>query len=462
MRSFLRYFSSVKETTQFRFESCRVENKSYIRLLGPDSIKFLNGLVTSKLQPNFVKKNLTTISTKEQEKNNTLSSLNFSKYNWGIYKECTRLEDHISRFGTYTGFLNMKGKLLTDSIIYPYPFTLKSIQDKKFPEYLMEFDSHIAQKMERTLDNHKLLSKVKFKHVQNEELRTWDAYITMPEEYQLLENLLNPMQEMKDGEQALHFANFFASMFFQGNEHKLKAVYFDTRLIDDMYEGKIKPMFRIVTDNSVSDINDIFNCTAFGENPFEKANISATEIQKERFKFGLFDGNHEYIPETLLALEANFDYFEDSINSDKGCYVGQELTARTFATGVLKKRCVGITIDEPQKLADWDHSKYLSIFSKLELQVQNQDTQAAINPFGSLSKPVKKRTRPAGQLINYNGNIGVAVVRKDYIYHALKHHHDIDAYVELPNKETVACSIKLEWLDRFLEETEAEEVEQEQ
>ncbi|CDO93745.1 unnamed protein product [Kluyveromyces dobzhanskii CBS 2104] len=430
-----------------------------MRLLGPDSIKFLNGLITSKLQPNFVKKNLTTLSTNEREKDKQLALLDFTKNNWGIYKECNYMEDHISRFGTYTGFLNMKGKLLTDSIIYPFPFVVSNVEDKKFPEYLIEFDTHLIDRMERTFKNHKLLSKVKFKHIENSELRTWDTCITMPEEFQLLENLLNPMQKMKDGEQALHFAKFFASLFFQGNEDKLKAVYFDTRLIGDMYEGKMEPMFRVVTDNSVDNINDIFNCTAFDGNSFEKGTTTTNEIQQKRFKLGLFDGNSEYIPETLLALEANFDYFEDTVNSDKGCYVGQELTARTFATGVLKKRCVGISIDEPSKLQGWDRSKYLNIISKLEVQVQNQDALTVPNPFGSSSKPVKKRTRPAGQLINYNGNVGIAVVRKEYIYHALKHNHDIDAYIELPNKETVSCSIKLEWLDRFREEPEEEQEE---
>lgn len=270
----------------------------------------------------------------------------------------------------------------------------------------------------------------------------------------MVENLTNPMEEMKDGDQALYFSKFFASLFFQGNEDKLKAVYFDTRLLADMLEGNIKPLFRIITDNSVGDIADIFNCTAFEGHVFEKQALSADVIQMQRFKYGLFDGTHEFLPETLLPLEANFDYFEDTISSDKGCYVGQELTARTFATGVLKKRCVGVTITDPQKLSVWDRSKYLSIYSKLELEAQKQDSEQVqvANPFGNSAKPTKKRTRPAGQLINYNGKVGVAVFRKEYIYHALAHGHNIEAYIQLPNKESVECCLELQWLDRFREE----------
>lgn len=451
MQCIRRYFSSLNPNQLFRFESCQLKNKSYIKIIGPDSVKFLNGLITSKLQPNFVKKNLTTLSLDEPQRDEEISSLDFSKYNWGIYKECSSMKNHISRFGTYTGFLNMKGKLLTDSIIYPYPFTIGSIKDKKFPEYILEFDSHIASRMEKSLINHKLLSKVKIKPLSSEQLKTWDTFIIMPEEYELLDNLLSPMMEMKDGEQALSFAKFFSSMFFQGNEDKIKAVYFDTRLINELYEGRLKPMFRIVTDSSVDDINDIFNCTAFENKSFATLKVNPVEIQRDRFKFGLLDGCHEYIPESLLPLEVNFDYFEDTINSDKGCYVGQELTARTFATGVLKKRTVGIEVKEHEKLAIWDRSKYLNIFSKLELEASKQESAAAPNPFGSSTKPIKKRTRPAGQLINISADIGLAVFRKEYIYHALQHKHDIDAYIELPNNESVPCSIKLEWLDRFRE-----------
>lgn len=458
--SILRRFSSVSSGSKFKFLWCESTHKSYIKVTGPDSIKFLNGLVTSKLQPTFVKKNLTTITEKDQGSTSIpLQNLDLTRNNWGLFKECNSMATHISRFATYTGFLNSKGKLLTDSIIYPYPFILNDIKDHKFPIYLLEFDSNVLSRMQKVLDNHKILSKVKLKQIDLGKLKTWDICIDMPSEYHLVENLVTPMEQMQDSDQALYFAKFFASTFFQGNEDKLLGVYFDTRLLDDIINGKIKPMFRVVTDNTVSNISEIFNCTTFDGGNFEISEISHEELQRDRFKFGLFDGYDELLPNTILPLEANFDFFEDTISSDKGCYVGQELTARTFATGVLKKRCVGITIDDSEKLSQWDHSKYLNIFSKLELDIEkeNKAAEGFVNPFSNSTKPIKKRTRPAGQLINNQGDIGIAVFRKEYVHHALSHRHDIDGYIELPSGEKLSCKMKLEWLDRFRQEDEAKE-----
>lgn len=42
--------------------------------------------------------------------------------------------------------------------------------------------------------------------------------------------------------------------------------------------------------------------------------------------------------ENALPLEINAEFRENTISFDKGCYLGQELTARTFHTGKIRKR----------------------------------------------------------------------------------------------------------------------------
>lgn len=44
-----------------------------------------------------------------------------------------------------------------------------------------------------------------------------------------------------------------------------------------------------------------------------------------------------------LPLEANLELM-NGVDYKKGCYVGQELTARTFFKGVVRKRGVGIRL----------------------------------------------------------------------------------------------------------------------
>jgi folate-binding protein YgfZ len=47
-----------------------------------------------------------------------------------------------------------------------------------------------------------------------------------------------------------------------------------------------------------------------------------------------------------VLLEAGFDELS-GVSWSKGCYMGQELTARTKYRGLIKKRLVGVAVDGP-------------------------------------------------------------------------------------------------------------------
>ncbi|WAQ87698.1 hypothetical protein PtA15_8A604 [Puccinia triticina] len=66
---------------------------------------------------------------------------------------------------------------------------------------------------------------------------------------------------------------------------------------------------------------------------------------------------HASLPHSLsppypvtLPFEANLDYHH-GVDFRKGCYVGQELTARTYHTGVIRKRMVPVTIRKDRRPA---------------------------------------------------------------------------------------------------------------
>jgi folate-binding protein YgfZ len=63
-----------------------------------------------------------------------------------------------------------------------------------------------------------------------------------------------------------------------------------------------------------------------------------------RLGLGLPDGPPDLEPEKTLLLEAGFDEL-GGVDWKKGCYMGQELTARTKYRGLVKRRLVPVTLD---------------------------------------------------------------------------------------------------------------------
>lgn len=62
-----------------------------------------------------------------------------------------------------------------------------------------------------------------------------------------------------------------------------------------------------------------------------------------RYKHGLSEGATDHLTGTSFPLESNGDYL-NAISFLKGCYVGQELTARTYHTGVTRKRIMPVSL----------------------------------------------------------------------------------------------------------------------
>jgi folate-binding protein YgfZ len=63
-----------------------------------------------------------------------------------------------------------------------------------------------------------------------------------------------------------------------------------------------------------------------------------------RLSLGIPDGSRDLVPEKSILLEAGFDEL-NGVDWQKGCYVGQELTARTKYRGLIRKRLMPVEID---------------------------------------------------------------------------------------------------------------------
>lgn len=69
---------------------------------------------------------------------------------------------------------------------------------------------------------------------------------------------------------------------------------------------------------------------------------SAEDYDQWRLGLGLPDGSRDLAPEKATLMESGFDELH-GIDWGKGCYIGQELTARMKYRGLVKKRLVPIT-----------------------------------------------------------------------------------------------------------------------
>ncbi|MGQ9369718.1 CAF17-like 4Fe-4S cluster assembly/insertion protein YgfZ [Azospirillum sp. ST 5-10] len=65
-----------------------------------------------------------------------------------------------------------------------------------------------------------------------------------------------------------------------------------------------------------------------------------------RLELGIPDGSRDLEVERAIPLENNLDALH-AISWDKGCYMGQELTARTRYRALIKKRLMPVTVDGP-------------------------------------------------------------------------------------------------------------------
>jgi len=74
-------------------------------------------------------------------------------------------------------------------------------------------------------------------------------------------------------------------------------------------------------------------------------NASAGDYAAHRIALGLPDGPPDLEADKTLLLEAGFDEL-GGVAWDKGCYMGQELTARTKYRGLVKRRLVPVTLRE--------------------------------------------------------------------------------------------------------------------
>ncbi|ONG44474.1 folate-binding protein YgfZ [Pseudoroseomonas deserti] len=80
--------------------------------------------------------------------------------------------------------------------------------------------------------------------------------------------------------------------------------------------------------------------------PHDSMPAASGDYARHRLSLGLPDGAPDMEAEKTVLLEAGFDELA-GVSWSKGCYMGQELTARTKYRGLLKKRLVPVAVEGP-------------------------------------------------------------------------------------------------------------------
>ena len=97
--------------------------------------------------------------------------------------------------------------------------------------------------------------------------------------------------------------------------------------------------------------------------------VSIDDYDRHRLTYGIPDGSRDMIIGKSTLLECNLDKL-NAISWSKGCYMGQELTARMYYRGLLKKRLYSVTIDNP-------------IESETEIKLENETIGIMASSSGS-------------------------------------------------------------------------------
>lgn len=127
-------------------------------------------------------------------------------------------------------------------------------------------------------------------------------------------------------------------------------------------------------------VAEVFKHAGFAEAP-------ASDYDRLRLGYGLPDGSHDMVVEKALLLENGFEEL-NGVDWDKGCYVGQELTARLHYRGLVNKRLVPVTVD---------------------------------GPLPEAGTKVMFDGKQAGEMRSGRGGLGLAVLRLEMVAKAAKH-----------------------------------------
>uniref|UniRef100_A0A8C6MZR1 Iron-sulfur cluster assembly factor IBA57, mitochondrial n=1 Tax=Mus spicilegus TaxID=10103 RepID=A0A8C6MZR1_MUSSI len=193
----------------------------------------------------------------------------------------------------YAHFLNVQGRTLYDVILYGLPECTEGA-----PSFLLECDSSVLGALQKHLSMYKIRRKVTVEP--SPELHVWAVLPCVPQTSETA-----PLEERVEG---------------------------TTMLIRDPRTARMG--WRLLTQDD-------------GPALVPRGQLGdLQDYHKYRYQQGIPEGACDLPPGMALPLESNL-VFMNGVSFTKGCYIGQELTARTHHTGVIRKRLFPVKLEGP-------------------------------------------------------------------------------------------------------------------
>ncbi len=210
----------------------------------------------------------------------------------------------------YSFFLNKLGRVNYDSLIYKL---LPKEKDGELREtFLIECDSEITEELVKHLKIYRVRRKIDITIV-DDELKLWCLF------------------DKDDLAQSEGFNFSLGNNNLVFKDPRLKNLGFRFVMPDKVDSLKLHSL--IGHQVEVSDDDEDYHVL--------------------RYQLGVGEGIEDLPPGKAFPLESNLDYLH-GVSFHKGCYIGQELTARSHHTGVIRKRLMPVKLGAYEEIFDQD------------------------------------------------------------------------------------------------------------
>ncbi|PKS10199.1 hypothetical protein jhhlp_001949 [Lomentospora prolificans] len=260
----------------------------------------------------------------------------------------------ISQSGpSYSGLFTPQGRVQHDILVYPRP---PQDPSQAMPDYLVEVDGNEATKLMKKLKFYKLRAKFAMRAVEPDELTVY--HLWDDNKGQAIPTLESKTTEAEMLSQDPRLAALGYRLLAKGDQ--LPAVDLDE--------------------------------------------VSEDSYRLRRYLHGVAESQDEIPMDHALPLEYNMELL-GGVNFQKGCYVGQELQARTKYLGIVHKRVL------PCMLYEGPTPETLEYKPEDAVSAVDIPNDSAIDKIRKEGEKASRRDRKPGKWIAGIGNVGLAVCR---------------------------------------------------
>ena len=323
-------------------------NRKLLKISGPDCYPYLQGLLCNDL-----------------------------RYLYEPDRIPKRKHARVSSSVLSTYLLNSQGRTICDMLLYRTPNTRYQCEFSppgkatEPDELLIECDSSLANGLADTLYGYRVRRKISLQILDNHFV--WCLYPNLNHSHpnsfvRAHSNQLEPKTE--------------------GGAPSTKTSIVPSLAVDDIIQDDLTavsdPRLELLGLRILAPIRDFSTLKSVIQSKVSHSKevdtieeASLRDYTVHRYRLGVGEGPKDHIEGTSFPLECNADVL-GSVSFSKGCYLGQELTARIHFTGVVRKRLMPITVNKQE-----NQNVELAAFSPMVLgsELVNESTGKKVGTF---------------------------------------------------------------------------------